>query len=126
MLLPTLATVAIALTAAPPSSPIAAPPPAAAVVSPEADVGFAAPARTDDLGSTRAGADTAYAAVTDQTLSAVNSGNAITAASVTTGAIGFGAGALSGFNGVGNFVMNTGNNNNLQGAITVNVLITPP
>nr|WP_312052894.1 hypothetical protein [Brevundimonas diminuta] len=36
------------------------------------------------------------------------------------------ANAFSGFNGIGNFVMNSGNNNNLQGAITINIVTTAP
>jgi hypothetical protein len=34
-------------------------------------------------------------------------------------------GAFNGFNGVGNFVFNTGNNNNLQGTLSVTVLAPP-
>ena len=58
--------------------------------------------------------------VTNQNLNATNSGNTITAGTVQNGDINFSGNALTGFSGVGNFVTNTGNNNNLQGSISVN------
>jgi hypothetical protein len=63
--------------------------------------------------------------LTDQDLTAVNTGNTISAASVGSGAISLSGGALSGFNGVGNFVMNTGHNNNLQSSMSVTVIMAP-
>ena len=62
----------------------------------------------------------------DQLLKATNSGNSVNANTVTTGGMRIDANAFSGFNGVGNFVMNSGNNNNLQGAITINIVTTGP
>lgn len=62
----------------------------------------------------------------DQLLKATNSGNSVNANTVGSGAITIGAGAFAGYNGVGNFVMNTGHNNNLQGAITINIVTTGP
>lgn len=62
----------------------------------------------------------------DQLLQATNSGNSVNANTVTTGGMRIDANAFSGFNGVGNFVMNSGNNNNLQGAITINIVTTGP
>jgi hypothetical protein len=62
-------------------------------------------------------------AITDQDLVAVNSGNVITANSVGSGAITLRDSALSGFSGVGNFVMNTGHNNNLQSTLSVTIVI---
>lgn len=62
----------------------------------------------------------------DQLLKATNSGNSVTANTVGSGAIAIGANAFAGYNGVGNFVMNTGHNNNLQGAITINIVTTSP
>ena len=50
----------------------------------------------------------------------------VNANTVTTGGMRIDANAFSGFNGVGNFVMNSGNNNNLQGAITINIVTTAP
>ena len=62
-------------------------------------------------------------AITDQDLVAVNTGNTITANSVGSGAITLRDSALSGFGGVGNFVMNTGHNNNLQSTVSVTIVI---
>ncbi len=64
------------------------------------------------------------AAVSSQDLNAVNTGNAINATSIVNGTINIGAAAFSGFNGVGNFVMNTGNQDNIQGALSVNIVAT--
>jgi hypothetical protein len=85
-----------------------------------------APLDAAGLGNTRGGSTTNLTfegAITNQDLSAVNTGNAITAASVTTGAVGIGANAFSGFNGIGNFLMNSGNQNNIQGSLSVSVVI---
>lgn len=62
----------------------------------------------------------------DQLLKATNSGNSVNANTVGSGPITIGANAFAGYNGVGNFVMNTGHNNNLQGAITINIVTTGP
>ena len=62
----------------------------------------------------------------DQLLKATNSGNSVTANTVGSGGITFAGGAFAGYNGIGNFVMNTGHNNNLQGAITINLVTTGP
>ena len=62
---------------------------------------------------------------TDQALNAVNTGNSIIAGSVRSGDINFSAQALSNFSGIGNFVVNTGANNNLQGNLSVTVVAAP-
>jgi len=62
----------------------------------------------------------------DQLLKATNSGNSVNANSVGSGGITFAGGPFAGYNGIGNFVMNTGHNNNLQGAITINIVTTGP
>jgi hypothetical protein len=64
--------------------------------------------------------------LSSQTLTATNSGNSVTGETVATGDINLGSDVFSGFNGIGNFVMNTGNNNNLQGSIGVVVIMPPP
>ncbi len=87
------------------------------------DFGSSVVASPGDLLTVRAGAAPTYQAVSDQVLSATNSGNSVNAGVVGSGQIGFANGALSGFSGVGNFVLNTGHNNNLQGAITINVVV---
>lgn len=63
--------------------------------------------------------------VTNQDLTATNSGNTINADTVQNGDINFSGNALSGFSGVGNFVTNTGNNNNLQGTVSVTITGAP-
>lgn len=64
-------------------------------------------------------------AVSNQILSATNSGNTINADSITSGGISLKSGAFGGFNGVGNFVLNTGNNNNLQGSLSITIVTSP-
>jgi hypothetical protein len=64
-------------------------------------------------------------ALTDQNLSAVNSGNTISANTVSSGAITLQDSALSAFSGIGNILMNTGHNNNLQSTMSVTIVITP-
>lgn len=61
----------------------------------------------------------------DQQLTATSSGNSVTAGTLRSGDIAFSEGALNSFSGVGNFVVNTGNNNVLQGAISVTIVTTP-
>ncbi len=83
-----------------------------------------APLAPDELGEISAeGAVTNI--VTSQNLNATNSGNTINADTVQNGDINFSGNALTGFSGVGNFVTNTGNNNNLQGSISVVVTAAP-
>lgn len=97
--------------------------PSAPVVSP-ATPGPAAMSEAE-LDAVSAGAEPGTFALASTQLTATNSGNSVTAGSVTSGGIAFSSNALSGFSGVGNFVMNTGNNNNLQGSITVNIGSVP-
>jgi hypothetical protein len=81
-----------------------------------------APLPLQELGQISGGQ--AFAVVsTDQALNAVNTGNSINAASVRSGDIDFTG--LSNFAGVGNFVVNTGANNNLQGSLSVTVVAAP-
>ena len=75
----------------------------------------------DELGTMSGGSNT-NVAVSSQTLSALNSGNQVNADSVVTGDVTIASGAFNGFNGIGNFVFNTGNNNNLQGTLSVTIL----
>ena len=60
--------------------------------------------------------------LSEQDLVAVNNGNTIVAGSVGSGQISIDRGAFEGFTGIGNFVINSGHNNNLQGAITINIV----
>ena len=74
---------------------------------------------SEDLATMSGGASVA---VTNQNLSAVNAGNTVSAASLTTGDVTLQSNAFSGFSGIGNFVVNTGNNNNVQGSLSVTVI----
>ena len=79
----------------------------------------------EDLQDLRGGADTHTAiAMTEQDLTAINTGNQITAGVVGSGAITLQDNALSGFNGIGNVMMNTGHNNNLQSSMSVTIIVT--
>jgi hypothetical protein len=79
------------------------------------------------LADERGGANiSAGAAVTVQDLQAIDSGNSVTAGgSISSGAISISGASLQGFNGVGNFVFNTGHNDAIQGNVTVNVVMAP-
>ena len=57
---------------------------------------------------------------------ATTSGNSVIATTMHTGDVAFSTSALSGFAGVGNFVINTGNNSNLQGTINVSIVTNAP
>lgn len=59
----------------------------------------------------------------EQNLRAINTGNKIQASTVGSGNVTLDNGAFSGFNGVGNFTMNTGHNNNLQSSISINIMM---
>jgi hypothetical protein len=80
---------------------------------------------TDTTTNTNINVDITGSAVALQDLKAVNTGNAISAGSITNGNVTIGPGAFSGFNGVGNFLMNTGNQNNIEGAVIVNIMASP-
>jgi hypothetical protein len=77
----------------------------------------------DDLAEESGAQNTVVQAVTDQSLMAQNKDNIVAAGdSVTFGDVSFGAGAFTGFNGIGIINVNTGANSNLQGAIGVNIV----
>jgi len=63
---------------------------------------------------------------TGQVLTATNTGNTVTGDTVGSGQVTLGSGAFSGYDGIGNFVINTGHNNNLQSSMNVSVVLTPP
>jgi hypothetical protein len=75
-----------------------------------------------DLAATSGGASPANIALSKQTLTALNTGNQVNGDSIVTGNVNIDPGAFNGFNGIGNFVFNTGNNNNLQGSLSVTIL----
>lgn len=87
------------------------------------DADIAAPAPLDDAElEAMSGGESHVQVLTIQNLSAISSGNTVEADSVSSGGISFGENALSGFTGIGNFVVNTGHNNTLQGSISVSVV----
>ncbi len=77
----------------------------------------AAPIGETELGAISGGQGVVVEALSNQQLSASNSGS-VAADQVATGNVDFSTGD---FSGIGNFVVNTGNNNNLQGVISVNI-----
>lgn len=60
----------------------------------------------------------------NQNLTATNTGNSIHAGSVGSGDITLTEGAFAGFSGIGNFVVNSGHNNNLQGSLSI-IVVSP-
>jgi hypothetical protein len=79
----------------------------------------------EDLGELRGGDGGNATIITEQTLTAVNSGNSVVGDVVGSGQVSLGSGAFSGYAGLGNFVINTGHNNNLQSSMSVSVALTP-
>jgi hypothetical protein len=79
----------------------------------------------EDLGELRGGDGGNATIITEQTLNAVNSGNSVVGDIVGSGQVSLGSGAFSGYAGLGNFVINTGHNNNLQASMNVSVALTP-
>jgi hypothetical protein len=64
--------------------------------------------------------------LTQQTLTATNTGNTVSAGGdISSGAVNLGSGAFQGFGGIGNFVINTGHNNNLLGSLSVSINMAP-
>ena len=59
-----------------------------------------------------------------QTLNANSTGNSLTAGTVTSGDVNFADNAFQGFNGINNVVVNTGNNNIIQGSMQVYLTTT--
>ena len=71
------------------------------------------------------GGETIVIQDTTQTLTATNSGNSVNGDTIASGAVNLGSNAFNGYDGIGNFVINTGHNNNLQGSISVSIAMTP-
>ncbi len=79
----------------------------------------------DDLDDLAGGDGVNTNVITEQTLNAVNSGNSVNGQTVGSGQVNVGSNAFSGYAGLGNFVINTGHNNNLQASMSVNVVLPP-
>ena len=82
----------------------------------------------DDLAKMSGGADVTVnetTALSNQELTAVSDHNTVNG-NLTTGQVNFAPGSLSDFTGLGNFVVNTGANNILQGTISVSIATGNP
>lgn len=83
------------------------------------------PLNEQDLAGISGGESFKIEVLTNQNLNAAVNGNSLNAGTIESGAVSLSAGALNGFNGIGNFVINTGNNNVLQGSLSVTVITAP-
>ena len=79
----------------------------------------------EDMEALAGGTGVDVTTITEQTLNAVNAGNSVNGDTVTSGQVNIGANAFSGYSGVGNFVINTGHNNNLQSSMNVSIVLAP-
>jgi hypothetical protein len=80
----------------------------------------------DDMEALSGGSAIEVVIDTGQVLTATNTGNSVTGDTVGSGQVNIGSGAFSGYDGIGNFVINTGHNNNLQSSMNVSVVLAPP
>lgn len=80
----------------------------------------------EDMNALSGGTGVEIVIDTGQVLTATNTGNTVTGDTVGSGAVTLGSGTFSGYDGIGNFVINTGHNNNLQSSMNVSVVLAPP
>lgn len=80
----------------------------------------------DDMDALSGGTGVEVVVDTGQVLTATNTGNTVTGDVVGSGEVNIGPGAFSGYDGIGNFVINTGHNNNLQSSMNISIVLTPP
>lgn len=99
----------------------ALPAPASAVSANEAEL-----LSLEDMEALAGGTGIEVIVDTDQILTAINTGNSVTGDVVGSGDVNIGSGAFSGYDGIGNFVINTGHNNNLQSSMNVSIVLAPP
>jgi hypothetical protein len=79
----------------------------------------------EELSGIRAGEAPQFTVANSQNVSASSSSNVISAGSLVSGGVSFSQNAFSGFSGIGNIVVNTGNNNAIQGTLSVTVVGAP-
>lgn len=79
-----------------------------------------------EMADVRGGQVPAVSVLSRQQLDGATTGNSIQAGSIVAGAVSFSSNALQNYSGVGNFVINTGANNTLQGSISISILTQPP
>ena len=77
----------------------------------------------EDLADLAGQGDAPVGVLTEQSLTALNTGNTIIGGTVGSGAISIDQNAFSGFDGIGNFVINSGHNNTLQSSLSVSIVI---
>jgi len=80
---------------------------------------------SDDMEHLTVGAGVDIVTITQQTLTAVNSGNSVSGDTVSSGDVNIGSDAFSGYSGLANFVINTGHNNNLQASMNLTIVLGP-
>ena len=80
----------------------------------------------DDMDDLAGGTGVDVTVITEGVLTATNTGNTVSGDVVSSGQVNIGAEAFSGYSGLGNFVINTGHNNNLQSSMNVSVVLAPP
>jgi hypothetical protein len=102
----------------------------AASPAPEQPDAQPAPVADADLAEMSGGQDTTipniYGVLTSQTETATNTNNMVAAGNnVSSGDVNLGQDAFQGFAGIGNFVVNTGHNNNLLGSLSVAINMAP-
>src|ERR1043165_2190740 len=79
----------------------------------------------EELRAISGGEEVKVDVLTHQSLNAAVSENSITAHTVESGDVSFAPNPLN-FNGIGNFVVNPGNNNAIQGSLSVTILNAAP
>ena len=81
---------------------------------------------SEDMDALSGGTGVEVVIDTGQVLTATNNGNTVSGDTVGSGEVTIGSGAFSGYDGIGNFVINTGHNNNLQSSMNVTIVLAPP
>lgn len=79
----------------------------------------------DDMESLAGGTGVDVHVITTSVLDAVNNGNTVTGDVVGSGQVNIATDAFAGYSGLGNFVINTGHNNNLQSSMNVSIALAP-
>jgi hypothetical protein len=85
----------------------------------------AKPLSLEDLAAISGGAAPQVTVASRQAVDALSAGNNVSADQVVSGGVSFSQGAFTNFNGIGNVVVNTGNNNAIQGTLSVTVVGLP-
>ena len=92
----------------------------------QAAVGEAELLSMEDMETLAGGTGVDIHVITEGVLEAVNSGNTVSGETIGSGEVNIGQNAFSGYSGLGNFVINSGHNNNLQSSMSVSVVLAPP